>query len=36
MSHDYNTRDKKKSAEMSLDSLDKLEKSIVRALNPLV
>ena len=36
MSHDYNTRDKKKSAEMSHDSLDELEKSIVRALNPLV
>ena len=36
MSHDYNTRDKKKSAAMSHDSLDKLEKSIVRALNPLV
>ena len=33
MSHDYNTRNKKKSAEMSQDSLDKLEKSIVQSIN---
>ena len=35
MSHDYNTRNKKKSAEMSQDSLDKLEKSIVQSINSL-
>ena len=35
MSHDYNTRNKKKSAEMSQDSLDKLEKSIVQSINDL-
>ena len=35
MSHDYNTRNKKKSAEMSQDSLDKLEKSIVQTINSL-
>ena len=35
MSHDYDTRNKKKSAEMSQDSLDKLEKSIVQGINRL-
>ena len=35
MSHDYNTRNKKKSAEISEDSLDKLEKSIVQSINNL-
>ena len=35
MSHDYNTRNKKKSAEMSQDSLDKLQKSIVQSINSL-
>ena len=35
MFHGYNTRKKKKSAEMSQDSLDKLEKSIVQSINSL-
>ena len=35
MSHDYDTRNKKKSAEMSQDSLDELEKSIVQGINRL-
>ena len=33
MSYDYNTRKEKKSVEMSQDSLDKLEKSIVQSIN---
>ena len=35
MSHDYNTRNNKKSAEMSQDSLDKLEKAIFQSVNGL-
>ena len=35
MSDDYNTRNKKKSAEMSQDLLDKLQKSIVQSINSL-
>ena len=35
MSYDYNTRNEKKSVEMSQDSLDKLEKSIVQSINSL-
>ena len=35
MSYDYNTRKEKKSVEMSQDSLDKLEKSIVQSINSL-
>ena len=35
MSHDYNTRNKKKSAEMSQDLVNKLEKSIVQSINNL-
>ena len=35
MSHDYDTRNKKKSDEMSQDSLDKLEKSIIQGINSL-
>ena len=33
MSHDYNTRNKKKSVDMSQDLLDKLEQSIVQSIN---
>ena len=35
MSHDYNTRNNKKSAEMSQDSLDKLKKAIFQSVNGL-
>ena len=32
MSHDYNTRNEKRTIEMSQDSLDKLQKSIVQSI----
>ena len=35
MAHDYNARNKKKTAEMGQDSLDKLEQSIVQSINSL-
>ena len=35
MSHDYNTRNNKKSAEMNQDSLDKLKKAIFQSVNGL-